>query len=179
MEWIKTATLGEQSRWVLDQELRRLAQAEQDLKDVENRMEEATAGDPVVTKLKEQPGVGTVTATVMRAVIGRFDRFRSGKQLSKYCGVTPCNSSSGKRQADAGLIESGNDILRPMLIQLAKRLPRHEPRWKEFRDSLKKTKGANVVSAAIANRWLRRLYHELVPKRHAEEGLPETKQQAG
>ncbi len=62
MEWIKTATLGEQSRWVLDQELRRLGQAEQDLKDVENRMEEATAGDPVVTKLMEQPGVGTVTA---------------------------------------------------------------------------------------------------------------------
>ena len=183
MEWIKTATLGEQSRWVLDQELRRLAQAEQDLKDVENRMEQATADDPVVEKLKEQPGVGTVTATVMRAVIGRFDRFRSGKQLSKYCGVTPCNSSSGKRQADAGLVESGNDILRPMLIQLAKRLPRHEPRWKEFRESLRKTKGANVVSAAIANRWLRRLYHELVPKRHAEEGppetpRPETKQQA-
>ena len=174
MEWIKTATLGEQSRWVLDQELRRLAQAEQDLKDVENRMDEATADDPVVAKLKEQPGVGTVTATVMRAVIGRFDRFRSGKQLSKYCGVTPCNSSSGKRQADAGLVETGNDILRPMLIQLAKRLPRHEPRWKEFRESLRKTKKANVVSAAIANRWLRRLYHELVPKRHGEEGLPET-----
>ena len=103
MEWIKTATLGEQSRWVLDQEMRRLAQAEQVLKDVENRMEEATAGDPVVVKLKEQPGVGTVTATVMRAVIGRFDRFRSGKQLSKYCGVTPCNSSSGKTAGGRGI----------------------------------------------------------------------------
>ncbi len=111
---------------------------------------EPTGAIPVVAKLMEQPGVGTVTATVMRAVIGRFDRFRSGKQLSKYCGVTPCNSSSGKRQADAGLVESGNDILRPMLIQLAKRLPRHEPRWKEFRESLRKTKGANVVSAANA-----------------------------
>jgi transposase len=164
MAWLKIVELGEQTRWVLDQELRRLEQAETDLVDVEKRMELATQGDAVVAKLKEQPGIGTVTAVTMRAVIGRFDRFKTGKQLSSYCGVTPCNSSSGKRQADAGLIESGNDILRPMLIQLAKRLPRHEPRWKELHTQLRKTKGANVTSAAIANRWLRRLYHDMVSK---------------
>lgn len=164
LAWIKTVPLGAQSRWVLDQELRRLDQAQQDLDEVEKRMEEATQGDAIVEKLKQQPGVGTVTAVTMRAVIGRFDRFRTGKQLSCYCGVTPCNVSSGKRQADAGLIEAGNNILRPMLIQLAKRLPRHEPRWREFHTQLRKTKGANVASAAIANRWLRWLYHEMVSK---------------
>ena len=189
MAWIKTVSLGEQSRWVLDQELRRLEQAEQDLAGVEQRMELATQDDAIVTKLKEQPGVGCVTATVMRAVIGRFDRFRTGKQLSRYCGVTPCNSSSGRRQTDAGLIEAGNDILRPMLIQLAKRLPRHDPHWKELHSQLRKTKGANVASAAIANRWLRRLYHDLVPKPQQERETQErarqvskpqeSKQQAG
>ncbi len=162
MAWIKTVPLGEHSRWVLDQELRRLEQAQKELDEVEKRMEQATAGDPVVAKLKEKTGVGVVTAVTMRAVIGRFDRFRWGKQLSCYCGVTPCNASSGKRQADAGLIESGNDILRPMLIQLAKRLPRLDPRWRELHTRLRLTKGANVASAAIANRWLRHLYHEMV-----------------
>jgi transposase len=164
MEWIKSAALGPQSRWVLDQELRRLEQADQDLQAVEERMESATQDDTVVAKLQEQPGVGIVTAVTMRAVIGRFDRFRSGKQLARYCGVTPCNSSSGKRAADAGLIEAGNDILRGVLIQLAKRLPRQDPHWKELHTRLRKTKGANVTSAALANRWLRRLYHELVPQ---------------
>lgn len=167
MEWVKSVTLGEQSRWVLDQELRRLTQADQDLAEVEQRMQEATQEDAVVAKLKEQPGIGTVTAVTMRAVIGRFDRFRNGKQLSRYCGVTPCNASSGKRQSDAGLIEAGNEILRAMLIQLAKRLPRHDPHWRELSNRLRRTKGANVVSAAIANRWLRRVYHELVPKDQA------------
>lgn len=164
MEWVKTAMLGAESRWVLDQELRRLEQAEEDLAAVDQRLEEATEGDAVVAKLKEQPGVGTVTAVTLRAAIGRFDRFRTGKQLSRYCGVTPCNASSGKRQSDAGLIEAGNDILRVLLIQLAKRLPRHDPHWKEMHAKLRETKGANVTSAAIANRWLRRLYHEMVPK---------------
>jgi transposase len=163
-EWIKSVALGAQSRWVLDQELRRLEQAEQDLKSVDQQLEQATQDDPVVSLLKEQPGVGTVTAVTMRAVIGRFDRFRTGKQLSKYCGLSPCNASSGGRQSDAGLIESGNDILRALLIQLAKRIPRHHPHWKQLHTKLRMTKGANVASAAIANRWLRKLYHEMVTK---------------
>jgi transposase len=163
MVWIKSVKLGEQSRWVLDQELRRLELADKDVADVEQRMEQATRGDAMVEKLKEQPGIGPITAVTMRAVIGRFDRFRTGKQLARYCGLTPCNSSSGKRQADSGLIEAGNDILRPLLIQLAKRLPRHEPHWKELHAKLRTTKGANVASAAIANRWLRRLFRQMVP----------------
>ena len=124
-------------------------------------MQQATQEDPVVQKLLEQAGIGLVTALLLRAVVGRFDRFRSGKQLSRYCGLSPCNASSGKRQADAGLIPAGHDDLRAALIQLAKRLPRHVPRWKEFKERLGRRKPANVVSAAIANRWLRRLYHEL------------------
>ena len=38
------------------------------------------------------------------------------------------------------------------------------PRWKELHAKLRVTKGANVASAAIANRWLRKLYHEMVTK---------------
>ena len=173
MEWIKSVTLGVQSRWVLDQELRRLEQAEQDVAEVDRRMEQATEGDAVVEKLKAQPGIGPVTAVTIRAVIGRFDRFQTGKQLSKYCGLSPCNASTGPKQSDAGLIDAGNDILRALLIQLAKRLPRHEPRWKQLHLKLRITKGANVASAAIANRWLRRLFHEMVtkPKVKALEGM--------
>ena len=167
LEWLKGVKAGEQTRWVLDQELRRLAQADKDVAEVEQRMEQATQGDAVVEKLKEQPGIGSITAVTMRAVIGRFNRFRTGKQLSRYCGVTPCNSSSGKRESDSGLIEAGSDILRQLLIQLAKRLPRHEPHWKELHAKLRTTKGANVASAAIANRWLRRLYRQMVPKTQA------------
>jgi len=172
MAWIKTVVVGAQTRWVLDQELRHLEQSGQEVLQVDQQLEEVTTGDPIVARLKEQPGVGVVTAVTLRAVIGRFDRFRTGKQLAKYCGVTPCNASSGKRQSDAGLIESGNDILRPLLIQLAKRLPRHHAYWKELHGKLRKTKGANVVSAALANRWLRRLYHEMVTKVQIQQMPP-------
>lgn len=167
-EWLQDVRLPEHSQWILQQQLALLAQFQAHIKEVEQRMAEATADDALVQKLLEQHGVGLVTALLLRAIVGRFDRFRSGKQLSRYCGVTPRNASSGKRQADAGLVNEGHPDLRAALIQLAKRLPRHVPHWREFKARLGKQKPANVVSAAIANRWLRRLYHDMV-RRPAQE----------
>jgi transposase len=172
--WLRDASLPEHSRWILDRQLELLEHLQAKIAEADRRMEEATQEDAIVARLREQAGVGLVTALLLRAVVGRFDRFKNGKQLSRYCGVTPCNASTGKRQADAGLVPTGHDDLRAALIQLAKRLPRHEPRWKEFKERLGRRKPANVVSAAIANRWLRRLYHELKGIGAAGPPLPAT-----
>jgi len=161
-EWLKTAALGEHSRWVMDQELRRLERLEEDIRAVEQRMESATAEDQLTQRLLEQPGIGPITAVTLRAEIGRFDRFHSGKQLARFCGVTPCNASTGRRQADAGLVKAGNRELRALVIQAAQRLPRHVEKWSTLKQRLTRTKPANVATAAIANRWLRWLYHQVL-----------------
>jgi transposase len=166
LAWLAGVPLPEHSRWIINEQLAWLKELQQRIADVDQRMTEATREDPLVQKLLDQEGVGLVTALLLRAVVGRVDRFKNGKQLSRYCGLTPCNASSGKRQADSGLVPAGHADLRAALIQLAKRLPRHVPRWKEFKEKMRRHKPANVVSAAIANRWLRRLYHEL-------KGVPE------
>lgn len=106
------ASLPEQSRWIVEQQLSLLATLQAKIAEADQRMATITENDPTVQKLLEQPGVGLVTALLLRAVVGRFDRFRNGKQLARYCGVTPCNASSGKRQADSGLVEAGHDDLR-------------------------------------------------------------------
>lgn len=161
-EMFAKPTLPEHSRWVLEQQWKRIDQLSADIALVEKRMAEITANDPLTTKLLEQPGVGLVTAVTLRAEIGRFERFKNGKQFSRYCGLTPRNVSSGKRQADAGLIQSGPPALRALLIQAAQRLQRHEPRWQELSARLRRTKPANVVTAAVANRWLRWLYYQVL-----------------
>jgi transposase len=157
--WLLTALPGEQSQWVMQRLLEQLERLETDLAAVETRMAQATADDADTQRLLSLPGVGLITAVMLRAAIGRFDRFRSGKQLSRFCGVTPCNASSGRRQADAGLIRAGSSDLRAVLIQTAQRLPRCDPHWKAVKDRLCRTKPSNVATCAIANRWLRRLYH--------------------
>jgi transposase len=160
------AALSDSDRWVVEDHLTELGSLTERIKMVEKRIAENTAHDPVVVKLLTLPGVGLVTAVTLRAEVGRFDRFDTGKQLARFCGVTPRNASSGARQADAGLVKAGNPELRNVLVELAHRLIRMPgEHWAKLAAGmLQRGKPKNVVAAAVANRWVRWLHHEL--RRH-------------
>ena len=162
-EWLRTtAVLIGHSRWVMDSHLANLEYLSKQIRHVEQRMEESTKEDAIVQKLLMEKGIGLVTAVTMRAEIGCFRRFRCGKQLARYCAVTPKNVSSGKKQADGGLIQAGNLHLRTMLIETAHRIARFVPKWKTLKDRLKSAgKPASVAAAAVANRWIRQLFWEM------------------
>lgn len=162
--WLRDhAQLAANDHWLMEDHLAELASLTVRIKAVEARIKSETDDDPVVARLMTLSGVGLVTSVTMRAEIGRFDRFDTGKQLARFCGVTPRNASSGQRQADAGLIKAGNPELRTVLIELAHRLIRtHDPRWASLAAGmLQRGKPKNVVIAAVANRWVRWLHHEL------------------
>jgi transposase len=163
MKWLQqTQEVSEQTRWILDRQLAHLAYFSTEIRVVEKRLAALTADDAVVQKLLTLKGVGLITAITLRAEIGRFDRFRNGKQMSRFCGLSPRNASSGQRQADAGLIKAGNAELRAVLIELAHRLIRYDRRWGMLAASLRiGGKPGSVVAAAIANRWVRWLHHEM------------------
>lgn len=165
VDWLKTCEgLGSQTRWIIDRHLTRLDELDREIKVAEARLAEVTAGDSLVEKLLGMKGIGLVTAAALRAEIGRFDRFRTGKQLSRFCGLSPRNASTGPKQADAGLIKAGNPALRALLIETAHRLARFDLRWNRLGLRLRrKGKPGSVVAAAIANRWVRWLYHQLQP----------------
>ncbi len=159
LAWVAKVALGTHSRWVLDQHLASLTRIVAEIKAAEQRMEEATKDDQVTQQLLAEKGIGLVTAVTMRAEIGSFQRFRCGKQLARYCAVTPKNASSGKHQADAGLIKAGSLPLRTVLIEAAHRLGRYAPKWRAMKEHLRKNKKpGGVIAAAIANRWVRQLY---------------------
>jgi transposase len=161
LEWVSQLPLPNDSRWIMDRHLEELTYLSARIEQAEARLEQVAQEDRLVQRLLEIPGVGLVTAATIRAEIGRFDRFRSGKQLARFCGLSPCNASSGGRQADAGVIKAGNCELRRVLTQAAHRLIRYEPRWQEVACRLKKKgKCVPVIVAAVANRWMRSLHHQ-------------------
>jgi transposase len=160
--WVAAVELPEVSRWIMDRHLEQLVQLASRIRAVEARLEELVPKDHLIQRLLTRAGVGLVTAVTLRAEIGRFDRFRNGKQLARFCGLSPRNASSGARQADAGIIKAGNEELRRVLTQAAHRLIRYEPRWQLVAGRLKQQgKPVPVIVAAVANRWVRALYHEL------------------
>jgi transposase len=170
-KWLReTTALTEHSRWVMDSHLDDLDRIVKKIAATEGRMEAATLDDEVVQKLRSIKGVGLVTAVVMRAEIGDFERFANGKQLARYCAVTPKNASSGKRMADGGLVKAGSLTLRTMLIETAHRLARYQPQWKAMKEQLKERgKPASVAAAAVANRWVRKLFWEM--RKDSEEAI--------
>jgi transposase len=163
MKWVAAAVeVDPSTRFILDQHLMELEQIQARIALTERRLEDQTRDDPVVRRLLGQPGIGPVTAWVIRAEVGRFDRFARAKQLCRFCGLTPCNASSGKRQGDSGLVHAGNPMLKSILIEAAHRLARHEPRWRALYRRLRaQGKVACVALAAVANRWMRTLFHQM------------------
>ena len=159
LAWLKTLEIfPPQTLWVFKRHLEELSMSEKSIREVEKELRTFCKTDPMSQKLLEQAGIGLVSATALRAEVGDFRRFRNGKQLARFCGLTPCNASSGNRQADAGLIRAGNPILKTALIEAT----HHLVTRKHHADFVKRLKEAGkpypVIIAAVANRWVRRLY---------------------
>ena len=154
--------LSKQARWIVNDLLDDIVYTQNKITKAEGHLREATADDPVIEKLMKQPGIGEVTAWVLRAWIGDFSRFKNAKQLSRYCGMSPCNASSGNKVADAGLIDGCNKMLRMTIVQAAHRLIRTNKRWSNLAQSLRaRGKPPCVIVGAVGNRWVRTLHHAM------------------
>jgi transposase len=164
------ALLSKHARWIVNDLLDDIVHGTRKIALVETRLREATVEDKVVQKLLKQPGIGEATAWMLRAQIGDFSRFKAAKQLARYCGMSPCNASSGNRTADSGLIDGCNKMLRMTIVQAAHRLIRTVDRWRKLAESLKaRGKPACVIVGAVGNRWLRNL-HQAMKQTDSTEG---------
>lgn len=163
LKWLQTDTgLSGHSAWIMSRYLEELKRRGEEVKTVTVRLQQFVKQDSVSSLLLKQRGIGVVTAAVMRAEIGTFTRFKTGKQLARFCGLSPCNRSSGTVVADSGVIRAGNPVLKSCITQGVWTLIRHDPRWKEFYQTLvQKGKPKGLAASAVANRWMRKLFHDL------------------
>lgn len=162
--WLRRSeAVSESVRFLVEDHLDMIEFLDNKIIHVMREIQAFTKNDPLIELLRKQPGVGEVTAVVMRSEIADFTRFHNGKQLANFCGVSPRNTSSGKRQATSGLIPSGSPLLRMVLIEAAHRIARYDPYWRNLFNRLceQKHKPKCVAAAAVANRWVRKLYYQI------------------
>lgn len=132
----------------------------------EAQLAQLLQNDSVAERLDEVSGVGILTASAFMATVGQPERFRNGRMLSAWLGMTPRENSSGNKRQLGSITRQGNTYVRMLLIHgarsallAAKRTATRSPdkltalqRWAvTCADRI----GFNKATVALANKFVR------------------------
>jgi len=116
---------------------------------------------PEAGVLLSVPGIGVLTATALVAFVGDLNRFRSGRDLAAYLGLTPREHSSGHNRRLGRITKRGNSYVRMMLIHGARSALRAGSMTNTPDDlrtwalSIARRRGFNVAAVALAKKLAR------------------------
>ena len=97
---------------------KRISELQEEIKDIDRKLDEIGEKDKAVIHLKTVPGVATKLASRLIGEIGNINRFPSEKQLAVYCGIACVNNDSGK-VTKAKAVYKANKICKQTLITMA------------------------------------------------------------
>jgi len=75
---------------------KRISELQEEIKDIDKKLDEIGEKNKGVEHLKTVPGVATKLASRFIGEIGNINRFPAEKQLAVYCGIACVNNDSGK-----------------------------------------------------------------------------------
>jgi transposase len=74
-------------------------------------------------------GLGPLSHEILEREVGDWKRFKNGRQVGSYAGLTGGVSGSGEKTADLSITKAGNPRLRRALIEAAWRLVLSQPNY--------------------------------------------------
>jgi transposase len=128
---------------------------------VEKQLKALSRAVPLVERLEEIPGIGLMNATAFSAMVGDFRRFKSGRKFASSLGLTPKESSSGKRRWLGSISKAGDPYLRTLLIGgarsvlLAAHRTKRPHRLQAWALEVETRRGRNRAAVAVANKLAR------------------------
>jgi transposase len=141
-------------------EVAQLEHLETQIESVESRLQELGQANRAVKRLQEVPGVGPRLSEAVVAIIDDPKRFRNGRQVGCYVGLTPRRWQSGGSDRQGRISKAGNGLLRELLVEVAW-LGVHRDTWMKdvyervCRGSEKRKK---IAIVAVARRLLVKLW---------------------
>jgi transposase len=144
----------------LHQDLAMLAQAEDLIRQTERALAGLAEQHPAVDFLRREPGVGPRLAETLAAVIDDPLRFRSGKEVGCYVGLTPRHWQSGDTARQGHISKQGSRLLRTLLVEVSWLGLRHNGWMREVYERVKRgvPGRAKIAIVAVARRLLIRLW---------------------
>jgi transposase len=144
--------------------LRQLDFLEQEIEHLNEAMEELAGTPrwkPIVEALRKEKGVGLMTALKYSTDIGDFSRFRRGRQVGAFYGLTPSSHESGENNDRKGHItREGSPSGRQILCQSTWSRVQHDKQEREVyrRLVLKNPKKKKIALVACMRRLAVRLW---------------------
>ena len=144
---------------------KRISELQEEIKDIDKKLDKIGEKDKSVNHLKTLPGVATKLASRFIGEIGDINRFPSEKQLAVYCGIACVNNDSGK-VTKAKAVYKANKICKQTLIIMAGCSIRFIPQCKFY--YLKKRaegKSHNHTLRCLARQLIKVIYKMLTEDR--------------
>ena len=88
------------------------------LKKVEDKLNKLGLADARIRRLQTIPGVGPRLAETVAAFLDEPNRFRNGKHVGSYVGLTPRQYQSGQMERQGRISGQGNKLLRNLLVEV-------------------------------------------------------------
>jgi transposase len=141
-------------------ELKQLEFIEQQIHDVEGKLEELARQKESVRLLKTAPCVGPRLSEAMVAIIDDPHRFRNGRQVACYVGLTPRRWQSGNSDRQGHISHAGNPLLRELLVEIAWQGVRRKTWMTQVYEQVRRgsDKRKKIAIVAVARRLLIRLW---------------------
>jgi len=168
-QWLKALSEDAHQAWgmksVLASLLRQLEFLEKEIEQLNNAMEQLAdtpRWKPIIEAIRKEKGVGLMTALKYSTDIADFSRFRRGRQVGAFYGLTPSSHESGENNDRKGHItREGSPTGRQVLCQAAWSRVRHDEHEREVyrRLVLKNPKKTKIALVACMRRLAVRLWH--------------------
>ena len=141
---------GQLWRACLAEDLQQLELLSKSITRIEHELERVSMNDTRVQQLKTIPGVGDRLAETIVAVIDDPHRFRRGREVGAYVGLTPRQFQSGGTDRHGRITGQGHSVLRSLLVQVAWLGLRHNPWIREVYERVRRGSATRKKIAIVA-----------------------------
>lgn len=139
----------------LQDQLKRIDGLQQDIDALEKRIGAWQKQEVACRAISAIPGIGTLTATALVAMIGDAKTFKSGREFAAFLGLVPRQSGTGGKIRLGSISKRGDPYTRTLLIHGARSVLCHTKLLTAWQKGIQARRPANVAAVAMANKMAR------------------------
>jgi transposase len=168
-QWLEQLSCDSQQgigvRTALGSLLRQVRHLEQEIQQLDEAVDQLSRKphrQAVVDALDQETGIGRLTATAYAVEVADFTRFRRGRQIGAYWGLTPSSDESGEVNDRKGHItRQGSPRIRKLLCQATWYRVQKDPQVRAVYQRLvnRNPKKKKIAVVACMRRLAVRLWH--------------------